>query len=392
MTQLPLLAEGSPDLAAFFSNIHTATNKNPLTHGLHPYPAKFIPHIPRVLISALSAVGDVVCDPMCGSGTTLVEAAVSHRRSIGSDINPVGVLAARAKTVPLAREDTDAIEELLARLSDVGRKLKEHKFASQDLIAESELPRFHNREKWFGEHVVYELAYLRRLVRELRSGPARQLGLAIFSSIIVGVSNQESETRWCAKPRRVDPGEPAQLFAAKTVEALRRNASFQAVVPATSLVVRADARQLPLADGSVGLVVTSPPYANSHDYYLYNKLRLFWLGEDVTPVQQAEIGSRHRHSDLREDVDVYLTEMAEVMREVHRILGDGGHAALVVADAVIRKRVYEMDTLFAGIGKEVGLDLTEQFAFAHVPLNASFQRGFGTKSAKQTHVLVFEKS
>jgi DNA modification methylase len=43
------------------------------THGIHPYPAKFIPQIPHFFIQTCSKKGEVVLDPFCGSGTTLVE-------------------------------------------------------------------------------------------------------------------------------------------------------------------------------------------------------------------------------------------------------------------------------------------------------------------------------
>ncbi len=33
-----------------------------LTHGLHPYPAKFIPQIPNALIRSLSKPGQIVAD------------------------------------------------------------------------------------------------------------------------------------------------------------------------------------------------------------------------------------------------------------------------------------------------------------------------------------------
>ena len=69
-------------LAYFFESIHECSDKRSLTHGLHPYPAKFIPHIPRELIREFSGPGDIMLDPMCGSGTALAEAALAGRKSL----------------------------------------------------------------------------------------------------------------------------------------------------------------------------------------------------------------------------------------------------------------------------------------------------------------------
>ena len=54
-------------------SVKNATETTYLTHNYHPFPAKFIPHIPQILIQQFSKPGDQVFDPFCGSGTTLVE-------------------------------------------------------------------------------------------------------------------------------------------------------------------------------------------------------------------------------------------------------------------------------------------------------------------------------
>ena len=46
---------------------------NEFTHGLHSYPAKFIPQLQRVLSERSREPGDLIVDPFSGGGTTGVE-------------------------------------------------------------------------------------------------------------------------------------------------------------------------------------------------------------------------------------------------------------------------------------------------------------------------------
>jgi len=69
--------------------------------AIHPYPAKFIPDIPRALLSALHVPnGTAVLDLFCGSGTTLTEAQRLGLPSVGIDLNPIACLISRVKTAP----------------------------------------------------------------------------------------------------------------------------------------------------------------------------------------------------------------------------------------------------------------------------------------------------
>lgn len=59
------------------------------------YPGNWSPYIPHNLILEYTRPGDLVLDPMMGSGTTLVEAKLLGRHAIGLDINPKAVAIAR---------------------------------------------------------------------------------------------------------------------------------------------------------------------------------------------------------------------------------------------------------------------------------------------------------
>ena len=57
------------------------TNSAYASHDFHSFPAKFPPQLPRKFIEGLTHPGDVVLDPMMGSGTTILEAFLLNRRS-----------------------------------------------------------------------------------------------------------------------------------------------------------------------------------------------------------------------------------------------------------------------------------------------------------------------
>lgn len=368
-------------LRDFFDTIHTLRSRNDLTHGMHPYPAKFISQLPYELLSAYGMAGRPVLDPMCGSGTTLVEATVGGFGAVGIDINPIATLVASAKTSVPDDQSVAILRDLVVRLDALAKE------PLSDLPP-VDTPQFTNRDKWFLHHVLNELIVAKSLVlREPVS--VWPIALASLSSIIVGVSNQESETRWCAKPRTIRPGETLHRMALQLAGNIQRAEAYRQRSVAGAMVVRADARNVPIGTGEIGTIITSPPYANSHDYYLYNKLRMFVLGFDVSTTQAAEIGSRNRHSDRKEPVETYLAAMGSALSEWRRVLMEGGRMCVVVADAVVRGELFDMALVFQKLAADAGFESEATFSFNHRPLNALFPRGFGTRLEKRTHVLIF---
>ena len=64
--------------------------------GCAAHPAKMLPVLARWIIQAYSAPGDLVVDPMAGTGTTVVEAALAGRRGVGVELEARWVSLARA--------------------------------------------------------------------------------------------------------------------------------------------------------------------------------------------------------------------------------------------------------------------------------------------------------
>lgn len=86
--------------------------------------------------------------------------------------------------------------------------------------------------------------------------------------------------------------------------------------PAQHRVILGDAREMPeLADASVHLVVTSPPYAN---------------------LKQYEPGNPNQLGDI-DDYEKFLDELDKVWAECHRVLVPGGRVCCVVGDVNVAR-------------------------------------------------------
>lgn len=111
-----------------------------LSHGLHKYPAKFFPELPRWLIRRYSIELETVLDPFSGSGTTSVEALLLRRNSVGIDVDPFSRFLSKVKVTPLDEEELRSCQKhlLLQVLNYHHSKVSEH-----------DIPTFPYRDNWF---------------------------------------------------------------------------------------------------------------------------------------------------------------------------------------------------------------------------------------------------
>lgn len=338
----------------------TTENTSFLTHDIHPYPAKFIPHIPAQLISRLSFRGDLILDPFGGSGTTAFEAIRLGRRAISIDANPIANLIAKVKTTKLDNSD-------LNQLKNIERSLLltlNNGYVNPKKIIEMYslyLPKIPNRVKWFPDESYGELAQIKYHIGQLTSTKAKWVAQIALSKIVTTVSFQDSETRYASRQKDIKFGETTKKY----LRALK--GIVDKVLKAESFLhygivdfITADTREISsnlIPDESIDLIVTSPPYGNAYDYHLYHRFRLLWLGYNPKKLGEIEIGSHLRHQYEKTGFESYLFEMSQSLKIMYRVLKSGRYISLVVGDSIYSGILYNTAESLAEEAKRIGFQV-----------------------------------
>jgi DNA modification methylase len=344
----------------------TSVNTLYLTHGLHPYPAKYIPQIPSTLIQELSSAGETVADIFCGSGTTLVEALLLKRNAVGIDANPLACLISEAKTTKFSEEDTKLLHALIKRASNLAASIliqREGLFSTSNPFISS-APRPLNKaiSFWFEPFVIEELAEALSWCRELPTESSRKVALAAFSSIVVSVSKQDSDTRYVRREKNLLPSDVLRRFAHSLTSATHAVAEFTKIVDPhlqckiynTNILTKPNIDQ-------VELVVCSPPYPNAYSYHLYHMTRMLWLEMDQPKFKNEEIGSHRKYSRKGSNgatTETFRSEMAIIFDWLSNHLRANRFACFVIGDSTINGQEVRNADLISDIAREKGFLVT----------------------------------
>jgi len=368
-----------------------------LTHGIHPYPAKFIPQIPNTLIQELSSVSETVLDIFCGSGTTLVEAIVLKRDCIGIDANPLGCLISRAKTAFLSEQDKDSLQKLQDRVENLAENQLSHQYS---MFKENDLafPNFdpkENIEFWFEPFVIDELAKIKHLCKEVPTENARDIALTAFSSIIVSVSRQDSDTRYVRKQKNIKEGDTLRRFARTLESARKKSESFSEAVEKKfkPRIINANILDSPDIGTTADLMVCSPPYPNAYSYHLYHRTRMLWLDMDQSSFKTQEIGSHRKYSrkgNGRATVQTFRAELSNILLWLTKALKIGGYACFVIGDSILNGEVTRNDEHLIDVAKGNGYSLEADFTRNIQDTRKSFNPAIG--KIRTEHVVILRNN
>ena len=311
------------------------------------YRACFKPQLPLFFIERFTKPGDTVYDPFMGRGTTLLEAALNGRKPIGCDINPVSsiLIEPRLRLPPLK-----AVEKRLAEIDFLGTQPERTDLLTfyhpETLVAISSLRAYLLKRSKSGEIDAVD-KWIQMVATNRLTGHSTGF-FSVYSLPPNQAVTVQSQQRINEKRQQVPPfRDVPAIILKKSRQLLNISAKEKHALE----VVATDARFITgscnetavIADGSVDLIVTSPPFLNEVDYQTDNWLRCWFNGIDA---EKLPIWIVRKPQAWQE-------RMTSVFEELRRVLRPCGHIAFEVGE--VRKGKIKLEEWAVQAGTDAGL-------------------------------------
>lgn len=422
--ELPLWAGYDPSVngKADLRDAAAAENKLLPIHRWAPwiagFSAPFVADVIRAYLPTSARTEAVVLDPFAGVATTLVEALQAGCPVVGYEINGYAALAARAKIdcveVPADRFQglIEAFQHAMVeteRLID-GRWQEEGALGSGQLAIELGVhppARFTSRIPFFSPPVELKVLVALRAMETVPE-PDRSLFRTALGSTMVSYSNYSYEpslsTRTSADRPLVLNAPVCAVLVRKLTDML---ADLRWAQERFGAAWRTQSRQMvhgsyfdsELADRSVSLIVTSPPYLNNYHYVRNTRPQLFWLDfvanpRDLIALERQSFGKfwqtvrqgplvelqcdfpelARTVERLRKErpergayggagwanyVATYFNDTDRFLALAARHLRPGARAVVVVGNSIVQGIEFKVDHLLAQLAERRGLQVED---------------------------------
>lgn len=263
------------------------------THGLFPYRGKFHPQLIKGILNIIGVKrGDAIIDPMCGSGTTNVEASLMGINSFAIDQSPFCRFMTKTKYEAMAIDP-----KVLDGLSEKTSELFVF-FSAPDI--KQQLKKVKNPDKLKVYHLAL-LAFLDALGYSMRVKSSGHKEL--FAKVL----------------RRYE----------LTVLDFLSNPHFdKALIGEVKLLEDSNALSINLPENSVDGVITSPPYSFAIDYVKNDEPQLKYLGYDPCEIRTKMIGLIGKNKNER--LQNYFRDMSFVCAEISRVLKKNKFLVMII--------------------------------------------------------------
>lgn len=353
-------------------------NKQDEISQIHPYPARFIESLPRTLIQVLGCPSNcAILDPFCGSGTTLLEAQRAGIPSVGIDLNPIAGLISRVKTQPLKENFLNCSKEIAIN-------------ARKKMDNGVKIPHIPNLNHWFPKDIQQAIESIILSIGSVLDMPTKDALQFCLSSIIVRVSNQDSDTRYAAikKAYCVNDVFNGFLNACERLDKAKRAVSFST----NAKIITQDVLKVSSNDigKKIGLVITSPPYPNAYEYWLYHKYRMWWLGYDPINVRSYEIGARPHYQKKNGQTEIdFASQMNSVFELFDHCVVAGGIVCVIIGRSIIKGRYIDNAKIITDLALNRKYSLAANIEREIPSSRKSFNLSYG--KINKENILIFRK-
>ena len=295
------------------------------THGIFRYFGKFPPPIATYMISQYTKEKDLVIDPMCGSGTTALEAGILKRRCAVNDVNPLSVLISKVKTTKI---DKSLLEEKLEYLKANYRPMSLEEYAFVPVALK-------DPDHWFLKETSDSLRGIKYLIEQETDTNLENFLKVIFAATIRRVSRATTQQGRLFFDVATALEDAFPTFEKRYEIGMKGLAELPEISDIEYYNV--DLKDLSAIDyeGKAKLVILHPPYFNSYKYSSVNSLEMGWLGYDRNQCNKKEVKEFFKVGKP-ENYERYVKDMSLALNNALNMLVPGGVLGLMIGDTIMK--------------------------------------------------------
>ena len=296
------------------------TAKQRAGHSIHEisYRACYKPQLPAYFIEKFCKPESVVYDPFMGRGTTLIEAQLHGHKVIGNDINPL------SKVLTSPRLNPPTLADIEKRLTEID--LSNDAEINPDLLVffyEDTLREIYGWRIYFQQEQLDTVAAWLQMVACSRL-TGHSTGFFSVFTLPPNLAASVVSQRKINERRNQIPEyrNTKKLILRKSKQLLRHSFPDHFWKDDAVLLTESADKTPQIADESVDLVVTSPPFLDTVDYEQDNWLRMWFCDIEIEAGKIWQIKS----------IEDWAARMTDVFVELHRILKPSGKIAFEVGE------------------------------------------------------------
>lgn len=349
------------------------------THCYHTYPAMMIPQVARKLIEdyAPDDTLSLIFDPYTGSGTTLVESSIKGIKSVGTDLNPLARFMSNVKNTHYS---IDTINEAVAYI------LTQIIIYNRDNVLDTDFSRISNYTFWYTENCLYKLSYLTQVISKVNE-EVKDFFLLCLSETVREVSftrnGEFKRYRMAEKQLASFNPEVFSIFERKVQRNIKGLKAFNAT-GTNKLATVCDfnsSNGIPsdiLPEDSVDMVVTSPPYGDSHTTVAYGQFSRWaneWFDfENAKNLDRILMGGavskeiKFETESIKEELEEikaqdekryfevtsFLNDYWDSIQNVAKVIRKGGRVCYVVGNRRVKNILINLDYFTAEMFNKCG--------------------------------------